>query len=167
MVHLKLWILYDDPFGYCQLIAENLSDLLEHIVDSNVGKVKKLPPNIISEEKPDLLMIGAPIFSIHSAITIKNWINKFREANSLNGEKLKKIFLFSITHSKIDIKSIWLNLFDNTPLYELIFPNILHVDISAHESIFDVLNELKRSKFLKQTINQIKKLRGEKIIEKR
>lgn len=135
---LKIWIIYDTIFGNCKLIAEKLGDLLEEFADVYVGKASKLHPSLILEEKPDIIVFGAPIHLRSLNSKIKRWIRKFNKLSKKVEFNSVKVFGFSTTSSDINIQGKWQGFLTKYYSNDQIFPIMLKVKIPDHGKLIEV-----------------------------
>jgi hypothetical protein len=153
---MKLWIIYKDGFLISKIIAETLQNRLENYIDVSVGKVSKIDPSFIVEEKLDYLIIGDIISKTIPSIAIQNWVIKYRESNNIN-LSLEALSGFLITQNEIE-HTIWAEfLQDNIPA-KTNFPPILFLklpksDFALETGIHQLVREYSK-KFIEFIIDR-------------
>ena len=154
---MKLWIIYKNGISFSKIIAEMLQDRWEDYIDVDVGKVKKIDPSFLLEEKLDYLIIGDIISKEIPSIDIQNWLNRYWELSKKKKITLKAISGFYVTLAEIKVEPFWVEqLYDNVKA-DLIYPPILQlkldkVGLELENSALDLIKEYS-NEFIEFIIN--------------
>ncbi len=104
-----------------------LQDHLEDYIDVDVGKVKKIDPAFLVEEKLDYLIIGDIISKEIPSIEIRNWLLKYWEISNEKNIPLKAISGFYVALADITVEPFWVEFLHNNIEAEIIYPPILRL----------------------------------------
>ena len=127
---MKLWIIYKEGNGFLKIIAEILQDYLEDYIDVSVGKVNKIDPDIILEERIDYLIIGDIISETIPSMEIQNWVLKYGEISKKNNFYLKALSGFYISLTEITTKALWVDFLKKNVNTEMCHPPILQLKLN-------------------------------------
>ena len=126
---MKLWIIYKNGISFSKIIAEMLQDRWEDYIDVDVGKVTKIDPAFLIEEKFDFLIIGDIISKEIPSLEIQNWLLKYWEISKKKKIPLKAISGYYVTLPDISGEHSWVEFLHDNVKVDLIFPPILRLKI--------------------------------------
>ena len=107
-----------------------LQDQLEEFIDVDVGKVKKIDPTFLLDEKFNYLILGDILSNGVPSLEVQNWLLKYWEISKNNNKIIKLISGFYITLADIEIEPFWVQLLHENLKGELVYPPILHLKLN-------------------------------------
>jgi hypothetical protein len=127
---VKLWIIYKNGIGFSKIIAEMLQDQLEDYIDVDVGKVKKIDPTFLLDEKFNYLIVGDILSKEIPSLDVQNWLVKYLEISKNQKKIIKTISGFYITLADIKVEPFWVEFLHDNVKTELIYPPILRLKLN-------------------------------------
>ncbi len=124
---MKLWIIYKNGISFSKIIAEMLQDHLEDYIDVDVGKVKKIDPAFLLEEKFDYLIIGDIWNEEIPSMETQKWLLKYWEISRKKKVSLKAISGFYIALTDNNVGPFWVEFLHDNVKAEIIYPPILRL----------------------------------------
>ena len=130
---MKVGIIHRDNFGYSMIVANILEDYLENNFNVIVGNARKIDPALFVEEKLDALIIGDIVAEIIPSLEIKNWLVNFSRLSRINNLHIKRMSVYCIGLTDINIEPIWNEFLQKYFNLENIYPPILHLKLSRSD----------------------------------
>lgn len=134
---MKVWIIYDSKFGHCKKLAETLEDLLEGDCDVNMGYAKKISPNDVLSDLPNVILVGGPIHLGRPSRVISSWVKGCYALTQRSGFQVEKTFAFTTWRFTTSCEMIWQQLFRKYPFATDVYPQVLAVQVFAKDHPID------------------------------
>lgn len=93
----KVWILYDTQFGNGKILAESIKSEFSSDFDVKMGDVKDVSPKSVSNEAPDILILGGAIRIFRGAPKSKKWLKELNRELKAENKKVQYGTVF-LTH---------------------------------------------------------------------
>jgi len=82
---MKIWIVHDSKSGNGKSLAETLGEVFRQKADVGIEHIKKVTPQKVANDRPDLIVVGTAIRAFSSSFASKIWIRglkkQLRKAN--------------------------------------------------------------------------------------
>ncbi|MFX1463794.1 MAG: hypothetical protein ACFFBF_12245 [Promethearchaeota archaeon] len=124
---MKLWIIYKNGISFSKIIAEMLQDQLEDYIDVDAGKVKRIDPTFLLDEKFNYLIVGDILNKEVPSLEVQNWLLKYWEISKNKKTTLKAISGFYVKLADIKVEHSWVEFIHDNMKAERIYPPILRL----------------------------------------
>jgi menaquinone-dependent protoporphyrinogen IX oxidase len=156
---MKIQIMTDTWYGNGKLLAEALKKEFsnEHIV--NIADVKDVSPESITEEIPDVLILGGAIRMFRGAPKSKKWLKKLDKLLKISDKKIQNSTGF-LTHAMPTDKvqryaGRYLNKIEKASMIKNIYPEILTARVESNKGPIFPEEMEKAEVYIKEFINWI------------
>ncbi len=148
------WILHDTHFGNGKILAEELEKTCPAEWQVQVGDVKKISPDTIAEDNPDLIVVGGAIRMFQGAPKTKKWIKSLESEYESRNQKVPFTACF-LTHA-LPTNRIqgwvkrYMNKFQKSFVLQQIYPKCITVRVKdaegplLEEDVIEAQQEMKK-----------------------
>ena len=154
------WILYDTQFGNGKILAEFLKKEFPDNVEVRTGDVKKISPDSVAKDKPEVLIVGGAIRMFRGGTKSKKWLKKLNKNLEKIDHKVNYatgFFTHGLPTDKIQgYAKRFLKKFEKSSMIEKTYDKLLTARVKEQEGpIID--EEMEKSKnFIHNFLNWIK-----------